>query len=248
MSLDRHLDWDGCCNVRDLGGLPAGGRMTRHGAAVRADGLNFLTSAGWSALQAHGIRTVIDLRNDNEIDAMRDVAPRPAGIATVRVPLDDDADTEFWQYCHANDLDGSPLYFQPFLDRKPERCAAAVRAVARARPGGVVFHCGAGRDRTGIVSLLLLALVGVTPDDIIADYELSTARLAPLWAAHGMTDQGPIIAAILRRKNTTARALLLDLLASLDADASLRSAGLTAVDLAAVRARLLEPVAAPSTS
>ena len=174
---------------------------------------------------------------------MRDIAPRPANLTTVHVPLDDSADTEFWHYCWSNELDGTPLYYQIFLDRKPERCAAAVRAVARAEPGGVVFHCGAGRDRTGLVSLLLLALAGVVPEEIAADYEMSNPRLGPMWAARGMEDQGSEIEAILARKNTTARALLLDILASLDADAYLHAAGVGAANLAAVRARLLEPPA-----
>jgi protein-tyrosine phosphatase len=241
VTIGRHLDWDGCFNVRDLGGLRTeNGRKTRSGAVVRADGLDRLTGVGWSALRAHGIRTIVDLRNDDEIRAMQDVEPRPAELlTTVHVPLDDVADTEFWDYCWANDLDGSPLYYGPFLDRKPERCAAAVAAIVRAEPGGVVFHCGTGRDRTGLVSLLLLALVGVAPDEIVSDYELSTERVRPLFAASGEDDQGPEIQAILTRKNTSVRALLLDVLASLDVEAYLRAGGLADDDLAVLRARLL---------
>ena len=68
MTPHRHLDWNGCFNVRDLGGLPAAdGRLTRWGAVVRADAVDRLTESGWAALQAHGIRTVIDLRNDSEL-------------------------------------------------------------------------------------------------------------------------------------------------------------------------------------
>ncbi|MGE0543517.1 MAG: tyrosine-protein phosphatase [Dehalococcoidia bacterium] len=241
MTVERHLDWDGCYNVRDLGGLATiDGRRTRRGAVVRADGLDRLTTIGWAALRAHGIRTVIDLRNDDEIVSMPDTAPRPTDLTTIHVPLDDSADTEFWQYCWSNALDGTPLYYQLFLDRKPERCAAAVRAVARAEPGGVVFHCGAGRDRTGLVSLLLLALVGVVSEEIAADYDMSTPRLHPMWAARGMEDQGPMIEAVLARRNTTTRALLLDILASLDADAYLCAGSVSDGDLDAIHARLLD--------
>jgi protein tyrosine/serine phosphatase len=78
----RHLDWEGCFNVRDLGGLPAkGGRRTRWGAVVRADALDGLTQAGWRALTEHGVRTVIDLRNDDELGV--DVAPRPRHVTTI---------------------------------------------------------------------------------------------------------------------------------------------------------------------
>lgn len=239
-TVDRRLSWDGCFNVRDLGGLrTADDRNTRWGAVVRSDSLDRLTTAGWSSLQAHGIRTIVDLRNDEEREAPAE--PSAAEFTTVHVPLDDLADTEFWEYLWGNDLDGSPLYYQPFLDRKPERCAAAVAAVAHAAPGGVIVHCGIGRDRTGLISLLLLALVGVAPEDIASDYELSNLSLRRLWAERGEDDQCPVIEEILRRKNTSARALLLDILASLDVDAYLRTGGLSDDDLTAVRARLLGP-------
>ena len=237
--LDRNLDWEGCVNARDLGGLPtAEGRRTRWGAIVRSDSLDHLTTAGWSALQTHGIRTIVDLRNDEELGY--EAQARPDGLTTVHVPLDDIADTEFWKYLWDEELDGTPLLHGPFLYRKPERCAAAVAAVARAGPGGVVFHCGIGRDRTGIVALLLLALVGVTPDEIASDYELSNDRLRPHRAKLGKEDQSAWTEERLRRANTSARALILATLASLDVDAYLRTGGLGDDDLAAIRARLLQ--------
>ena len=236
--MDRHLDWDGCFNARDLGGLrTTDGRETRWRAIVRSESLDRLTPAGWAALRAYGIRTIVDLRNDHEL-----VGKPPDGLRTVHVPLDDLADTEFWTEAWGNDLDGTPLYYRPFLERKPERCAAAVAAVARPERGGVLVHCGGGRDRTGLVILLLLALVGVEPEEIVADYELSNVRLPPFWAARGEEDQRPIIDEILARKKTSARALLLDLLEWLDAEAYVRSAGLGGEDVAAVRSRLLAPV------
>jgi protein-tyrosine phosphatase len=94
---DRNLDWEGCFNVRDLGGLSTiEGRLTRWGAVVRADSLGHLTAAGWSALKAHGIRTIVDLRNDEELAS--DAQALPDRPTTVHVPLDDIADTEFWKY------------------------------------------------------------------------------------------------------------------------------------------------------
>ena len=238
---DRHLDWEGCYNVRDLGGLrTAGGGRTRWGAVVRADALDRLAGAGWSALQAHGVRTIVDLRNDDEA-ATRDAAPRPPGLTTLRVPLDDIGDIDFWEPVWRERLEGSPLYYRLFLDRKPERCVAALAATARAEPGGVAVHCAGGRDRTGLVSLLLLALAGVVPEAIALDYELSTARMRRLCAARGEEDPGPAIAARLADRGTSARALLLDLLATLDAESYLRGAGLADDDLRSLRSRLLEP-------
>src|SRR5215217_2076972 len=159
----RHLEWEGCFNVRDLGGLPVkGGGTTRWGAVVRADALDELTAAGWAALVAHGVRTVIDLRNDDE--RHEDAAPRPPEVTTVHLPLDAVEDREFWDVWDSGPQFGTPLYYGPHLERFPERSARVVAAIAEAPPGGVAFHCGGGRDRAGQIAMLVLALVGVPVD------------------------------------------------------------------------------------
>jgi protein tyrosine/serine phosphatase len=237
---DRFLDWDGCYNLRDFGGIPvSGGGVVRWGAVVRADNPEGLTREGWAALVAHGVRTIVDLRNDDERHG--DTYPRPAEVTTVHMPLDDVADTALWTRIRDEELDGSPLYYPLFLARKPERCAAAIAAIAQAVPGGVLFHCGLGRDRTGLVSMLLLALAGVAPADIATDYEQSAGRLEPLLTRLGWGDQLREIEDILARKNTTARAAVLAALDGFDAHEYLRAAGLREEDLEALRRRLLEP-------
>jgi protein-tyrosine phosphatase len=235
---DRHLEWEGCFNVRDLGGLPAaGGRQTRWGAAVRADALDGLTEAGWAALVTHGVRTVIDLRNTDERG--EDAAPRPAAVSTVHVPLDATEDREFWAVWESGPQFGTPLYYGPHLERFPERSAAVVAAVADAPPGGVAFHCGGGRDRAGQIAMLLLALAGVPADVIAADYALSAQRLSSRYAAHREPDQGPVLTAFLGERGTTAEAEIVALVESLDVEARLRAGGLTGAQADAVRDRLL---------
>ena len=92
---DRDLSWAGSFNARDLGGLPtADGRFTRPGAIVRSDSLARLGARGWEELEAYGIRTVVDLRNESEIG--EDAAARPADVETVNVPLDVTEDRAFW--------------------------------------------------------------------------------------------------------------------------------------------------------
>lgn len=166
-------------------------------------------------------------------------AVAPSGIDRIEVPLDDIEDVEFWKHINREQLNGSPLYYRLFLERKADHCAALVRALARAVPGGVLFHCGAGRDRTGLVTLLLLALVEVEPEAIVEDYEISTVSLKALFARMGTDDQGPLIESILAHRGTTARAAILDTLDGFDAEHYLLAAGVSPTDVELIRSRLL---------
>ncbi|MET9794732.1 tyrosine-protein phosphatase [Nocardiopsis alba] len=257
MSENRQITWDGFFNTRDLGGLPTRrGGTTRRGAFIRAADLRFVTAEGWRSAYEAGVRTIVDLRNPDEIrpsqgegltrqggsavfPASADQAPLPPGMNRLEIPLDHVEDVEFWKDINGRGLNGSPLYFRPFLDHKAERCAAVITALARSEPGGVLFHCGAGRDRTGLIGLLLLALAEVEPDAIADDYEISTEALKPLFAAMGKEDQGPLIASLLADRGLTLRDSVLAALEDLDAEALLLEAGVTEDDLARVRARLL---------
>lgn len=199
----RHLRWEGAFNARDLGGLrTADGRVTLAGRIVRADALDGLTSAGWNAVSAYGVRTIIDLRNDDERGG--DLVPRPTSIASLHIPLDGSEDRAFWKVWDSGPQFGTPLYYRPHLERMPERSAAVLAAIAAAPPGAVVVHCGAGRDRAGQITMLLLALIGVRPGDIAADYALSAERLSARAAALGDEDQEPVLSAFLAAQGTTA--------------------------------------------
>ena len=236
--MARDLKWDGCYNVRDLGGIGlADGRETLWGAAVRADSLHKLSSDGWAALVDHGVRTVIDLRNDYE--RAPDVVARPSEVVTVQLPLDGIEDREFWDPIVSGPQFGTPIYYRGHLERMPERSAAVLRAIARALPGGVAFHCVGGRDRTGQIAILLLALVGVGADQIVADYERSDERLAPMWAASGGPDEARVNAEFLAERETTAADLIVSLLETLDVAALMRAGGLDRAEIAALRTRLL---------
>ena len=101
-----------------------------------------------------------------------------------------------------------------------------------------MIHCGAGRDRTGLVSALLLALAGVEPAAIAEDYTLSTARLRPLLTRLGRPDQAPQIEATLTEHGTTATSAVLDALDGLDVGACLTGAGMPASDVELVASRL----------
>ncbi len=222
---NRILAWEGCNNVRDLGGLRTrDGRMTRWGAVVRSGSPAKLSAAGWSALYAYGIRTIITLRTHGMVEAKLDFTSPYPDLATVQMAIEDITDLDFKHKWASSELWCTPLYYQDALRRWPERHAAVITSIARARPGGVLFHCIRGNDRTGIIALLLLALTGVRPEDIIADYELSP---------------DPERDEILEREHTSVREVLLSTLTWLEAESYLRMGGVEADDLVAVRLRLL---------
>jgi protein tyrosine/serine phosphatase len=222
--IDRILTWEGCRNVRDLGGLrTCDGRVTHMEAVVRSDTPARLTAAGWAALYTYGIRTIITLRTHGMQEDELNVTPPYPDIATVQVAIEDITDMEFVQRWVDTSLWGTPLYYGDALRRWPERHAAVISAIARAQPGGVLFHCIRGYDRTGIIALLVLALAGAAPEEIAADYALS---------------RDPERDAFLTRKNITTQEALLGALDGLDLDSYLQSGGASPEDLAAVRRKM----------
>jgi protein-tyrosine phosphatase len=231
---ERHLEWEGAFNVRDLGGFPTRqGGTTKTGAVVRSDSPDALTDKGWAALRAHGVRTIVDLRDAPE----RTTLPPLAELSTVHVPVFDFSDAAFFEA--GRDVWDTPAFYRAALEHWQNRFAEAVVAVGRAAPGGVLVHCQVGRDRTGLVTAMLLSLAGVEAADIAADYALSADRLRPLYErlAHDLADDAA--RERLHRENASEAHWVLDLLAGLDVEAYLAAGGATATDLELVRSRLL---------
>lgn len=231
---ERHLTWEGCFNVRDLGGhRTADGRETRWGAIVRSDTPERLSERGWDELRAHGVGTIVDLRTPEELGT----EPRNAELATVHVPVIDVEDEAFWARWRG--LYDPPRFYRESLEHWRDRFTSAVVAVARAHPGAVLVHCQAGRDRTGLVAALILSLVGVTADDIAADYALTADRLKPYYDREIELAADEDTKRRLRRENVSDAATMLGTLDGLDAHAYLLAGGATEADLAALRARLV---------
>jgi protein-tyrosine phosphatase len=178
--------------------------VTRRGALVRSDAVDRLSPEGWEALRAHGVGTIIDLRNDDER------GESAAGVETVHIPLDGlDEDPEFWvDWMHGPQF-ATPLYYGPFLERFPERIERVLDAIEHAQPGGVLFHCVGGRDRTGLVAIVALAVAGVLPELIADDY----VRGAELAHTHD-----PALEKFLAERGTSARELVMGLVANLELD------------------------------
>lgn len=178
----RTLTWDGYRNVRDLGGLPTAlsptGR-TLPGRAARGPRRELLTARGREEAVRWGVRTVVDLRNADEHGRRPgdpDVAGTAwAGVTVVHAPTEDPAHPEFIETC--GPILDSPAYWRHNVRLLPDLLRATLLAVAAAEPG-VLVHCSAGRDRTGMVVALLLAHAGVPPEDVAADWAESVRALA----------------------------------------------------------------------
>ena len=169
--MTRAVEWGGLHNARDLGGLPVGESYTQFSRYFRTPRLDDLEPVGWTEMTASGVRTIVDLRNDDE------VAPLvvPNSIRRHRHPIEDQTDSDFMRtWGHGLN---SPSYYAATLRLWPERIADVFRTFATAPQGGIVVHCAAGRDRTGMITAMLLQLVGVDEQAIVDDYTLSVVEM-----------------------------------------------------------------------
>ena len=164
----RHLPLRGTYNVRDVGGYPADGGAVRWRTLLRADALHLLDDAGRAELAGLGLRTVIDLREDVELETAPD-ALDGVGATILRNPV-------FGQRFF--DL---PADLQGIYDVMVEDCGPTLAAAVAelCEPGALpaLVHCTAGKDRTGLVIALTLSVAGVADDEIVADYVLSNTYL-----------------------------------------------------------------------
>ena len=162
----------GAFNFRDLGGLPlADGRRTRHGLLFRSDTLQALTPGDLAELRDRiGLRAVIDLRLASEVaDEGRGPLAQAGGVHYVNAPLEM-ASTEGI----APDQVLNRLYLQCLASPS---LAVAVTRIAEQAGEPTVFHCAAGKDRTGVVAAVVLSLLGVTEAAIVDDYLASAANM-----------------------------------------------------------------------
>jgi protein-tyrosine phosphatase len=163
-------------NARDLGGNPTlDGAITRSRSLLRADDLAQLSAAGLTALADYGIETVLDLRWPEEIAA----APSPVPLLlpevrylSVSLLADGPAD-----WISRGGRCPKDRWKCTVLERLQPQVREALAAIAAASPGPLLFHCVAGKDRTGVIAALLLALADVEPAAIAADYAASAENL-----------------------------------------------------------------------
>ncbi|MCA1670240.1 MAG: tyrosine-protein phosphatase [Thermomicrobia bacterium] len=178
---ERHLRWDTCYNARDLGGHTTDdGATTRWGVLVRADSVGRLNTQGRAALEAYGVRTIIDLRLPVEVRDEPSPFMEHDAITTHALPLDpnDRLVSKAVVVHKETGLSYTAAMNAAYLSTHQLQIAAIIRAVADASEGGIVIHCHAGRDRTGLIVALLLGIAGVPAATISADYALSFSALS----------------------------------------------------------------------
>jgi protein tyrosine/serine phosphatase len=234
MRQSREVEVDGLVNIRDLGGLERqNGSMTPSGVFFRSENVDAITEKGWEQLRALGVATVVDLRQTRE--RARDCSARPNWLTTRAVDLDGWENQMFWKDYWDNGLVGTALYYTPHLTEMPDRAGAALSAIVSAPPGGVLFHCMGGRDRTGMIAMLLLSAIDTKPDEIAHDY-LVTVRRGEIRAARAdRTNDEPSLEEFCRRHGTTTERAFRDALAALELESLLDRSGMPTAERVALR-------------
>ncbi|HEY2578196.1 MAG TPA: tyrosine-protein phosphatase [Streptosporangiaceae bacterium] len=230
----RMLAVDGLVNARDLGGLLCNdGSVTPSGVFYRSGSIDSVTAAGWEQLRASGIRTIVDLRQPGERSL--DSSPRPDWITTVAMDLHGlDGNWEFWKEYWEKDLMGTALPFLSQLKEMPERAGAALSAIVNGQPGGVLFHCVGGRDRCGMITMLLLMVADTDIDEIAEDY-LESDRVDAIYDDPCCPDDKPDPEEVCRRFGTTSEEAFRKVVTSLDLDKFLAESGMSPSDQLAFR-------------
>jgi protein-tyrosine phosphatase len=178
----RVLPLEGLYNVRDLGGYAAGERQVKWGRLYRSGDLNDLSGQARRSLEARRIRTIVDFRDESE----RTQAP-DGDLATVRQnhPLPIDAGNIIDLSAVGRGVNGETLMeklYQALADKARPQYRAFFSILAGEENAPLLFHCSAGKDRTGLGAALLLSALGVDREIILQDYLLSGPCLEGKYA------------------------------------------------------------------
>ena len=183
LNPSRHLALEGSLNTRELGGYAtAAGPTTQWQRLLRSDNLHQLTETDQQALLDYGVRTLIDLRGADELHEAPNVFAQHPRVSYHNIPL-------FAPLMRNNGLGaGSSANFdlgtlyRLALDHCQETIAKVLELLAQADDGVSLFHCTAGKDRTGIIAALLLSLAEVDEPTIVEDYALTAQHIEPMLA------------------------------------------------------------------
>jgi len=179
--MTYHLAIEGAYNIRDLGGYSINDDVkTAKGAFIRAGNLDQIPPTSQQQLIDYGVKTVIDLRDEWEVQQFPNVFTQSTAVKYLNLPLIGNhlSNSETWKQ-ETENYDLLDELYCTYLDRCQTQIRAIITTIAESTPT-IVIQCYAGKDRTGIIVALLLGSVGV-PDHIIAkDYSLSKLKITHL--------------------------------------------------------------------
>jgi protein-tyrosine phosphatase len=177
---NRDITLEGACNVRDLGGYPtASGQETAWRKVLRADSLHKLTAADRQELIDLGVSQMIDLRYEEEVAQAPNVFAAGTDVAYTNISLISGNMGISTEQLPQNLAE----MYMGMLDDSQQAIRSVMQIIARSKDGIVLYHCTAGKDRTGVISALLLSLAGVSHEVIAQDYALTTERLQAIMPA-----------------------------------------------------------------
>ncbi len=176
----RHIPVDGAYNIRDLGGYPTkNGGQTRWRTLFRADGISNLPTSSKDVLIDEGVKTVVDLRGTRELREEPNAFLDTHGVAYRSHNVAGDGAVSSWGDRPIPD-DSSvrlSMLYTAILDKRGEALRDTLKSLAEPNALPALFHCTAGKDRTGVLSALILGIAGVPDETIIEDYVLSARFL-----------------------------------------------------------------------
>lgn len=177
MKANKPLPIQTAFNVRELGGyINQENQILKEGRFIRSGGISELNDEDCEYLYNYGIRTVIDLRSESERSAKPDRLNNYKDVKNYAFSLSEDAEPGKMQTITAISMD--QLYCR-ILD-KSQKMIGDILKIMLASKGSVLFHCTAGKDRTGVIAMLLLKLADVDEETIINDYAASYQNLLPI--------------------------------------------------------------------
>ena len=179
----RRLPLDGLANARELGGFPCAEGSTAFGKYLRSEIPARLSEGDFAFLKEYGLKTVIDFRGGEEITRTADVLAACDWITYIHLPVFDEdvvrGSAQDMLKGMAADFSWGKHYIQ-MAESKKDWVKAVLDTIAGSE-GVVLFHCTTGKDRTGIITAVLLGLCGVSEDDIAADYCVSEIYLREMY-------------------------------------------------------------------
>lgn len=171
----RPLPLEGAFNVRDLGFYQdCHGRKLQEHRLLRGDSPEHLTDQDIAFLKTYGLIGSVDLRTDEECRKAPSRLKDVPGLFYERVPIQNATCTNGFAGGYPPSLGA---YYTDILINQEEKLVRIWRLLARCQEGCVLFHCSAGKDRTGVVAMLVLAAAGVDREVILADYEVSQVNM-----------------------------------------------------------------------